>query len=374
MVSDFIDRIYEAGVLSELWPAVLEEVSQRVRGLGTVLLVPNLGRWISSPGLEAMVTEFVSTGLIANNARTNRLLAAPPHAGFLTDFDLFTPEEIATDPMYIDFVRPRGGGWGAATVISAPSGDTLIVHAERPFDAGGFEPADVEMLDSLRPHFARAALLSARLNMERARSAVQALEQVGLPAAVLRRGGRILVANDLFAGLIPGVIQDRQQRLTLTNAAADRIFAETIARLRPSSVASIPIAAEYEQPPAIVHVLPVRGAAHDVFASADAIVILTPVVPHDVPTADVIQGLFDLTPSEANVAGAVGNGKTVAEIAAAFGIGQETVRSHLKAVLGKTGLDRQAALVGLLRGIATPGQAAPHGGRSRRRKVTPTGV
>ena len=108
------------------------------------------------------------------------------------------------------------------------------------------------------------------------------------------------------------------------------------------------------------HVLPVRGAAHDVFATAEAIVILTPVVPRDVPTADVIQGLFDLTPAEAKVAGAIGNGKTVAEIATSFGIAPETVRSHVKAVLGKTGLGRQAALVGLLRGIAVPVRDEPH--------------
>ena len=353
MHQGLVDRIYEAGVLPELWPAVLDDVGRTVRGIGTVLLVPTAGRWIASGGLEAMVSDFVTSGLVADNPRTNRLLAEP-RPGFISDLDIFTREELAAEPIYRDFLKPRGGGWGAATVVSVPSGDVLVIHAERSFDEGPFERPVVDMLDSLRPHFARSALLSARLNLERARSAVVALEQVGLPAAVLGRAGRTIAVNDLMAALMPEVVQDRPSRFALTNAAADRLFAECIAPLDAASISSIPIAADEDHPPTIVHVLPVRGAAHDVFSAADALVILTPVVPRDVPTAAVIQGLFDLTPAEAKVAGAVGNGKTLAEIASTFGISPETVRSHVKAVLSKTGLDRQAALVGLLRGIALP--------------------
>lgn len=353
--SGLVDRVYEAGVLPELWPAVLEEVSRLVRGMGAVLLVPTAGRWIGSPGIEAMVSEFVTSGLIANNARTGRLLSAP-RPGFITDMDLFTSEELATDPMYRDFLIPRGGGWAAATVISVPSGDTLVIHAERPFAGGPIERSLVDILDGLRPHFARAALLSARLQLERARSAVAALELVGLPAAVLGRGGRTIAVNSLLEQLIPEVVQDRPLRLALTNRAADRLFYEATSHLDVNGISSIPIPAEEDRPPAIVHVLPVRGAAHDVFSSAEAIIIVTPVVPRDVPTAEVIQGLFDLTPAEAKVGGAIGNGQTVAQIAVSFGVAPETVRSHLKAILAKTGLDRQAALVGLLRGIALPVQ------------------
>jgi len=55
--------------------------------------------------LEAMVTDFVTSGLVADNQRTNRLLAAP-RPGFITDFDLFTPQELATEPMYRDLPAP----------------------------------------------------------------------------------------------------------------------------------------------------------------------------------------------------------------------------------------------------------------------------
>ena len=104
----------------------------------------------------------------------------------------------------------------------------------------------------------------------------------------------------------------------------------------------------------IVHLVPIRGAAHDVFAQAIAILIVTPVVQAEVPTPELLQGLFDLTPAEARVARGIGEGRTVETIAAAFGISRETVRNQLKAVMAKTGLRRQVELAGLLAGNKLP--------------------
>jgi DNA-binding CsgD family transcriptional regulator len=81
--------------------------------------------------------------------------------------------------------------------------------------------------------------------------------------------------------------------------------------------------------------------------------IVTLVVPKDVPAAEVVQGLFDLTPAEARVARQIGRGRTVDEVATASGLSPGTVRGQVKSILGKTGLHRQAELIGLLRGIPT---------------------
>jgi DNA-binding CsgD family transcriptional regulator len=117
---------------------------------------------------------------------------------------------------------------------------------------------------------------------------------------------------------------------------------------------SIPLAAAEGRPPMIVHVVPVRGVARDIFSRASVVVFVTPVVVSDVPTAEVIQGLFDLTPTEARVARALGRGATVAEIATGNGVAQPTVRNQIREISAKTGVNRQADLVGLLRGVAGP--------------------
>lgn len=72
------------------------------------------------------------------------------------------------------------------------------------------------------------------------------------------------------------------------------------------------------------------------------------------PSADLIAGLFDLTPSEARITRAVAGGLTLEVAAREFGVSGETVRSQLKTAMGKMGVGRQVDLVRLVLGAALP--------------------
>lgn len=350
-IEGFVDRIYEASVVPETWPAVLRDVNQITGALASVLIAVRgeSARWIlSSPAFDEVVRRHYEQG---GNERTRRLLAAN-HAGFVTDFDVFTPAEIEKEPLFRDFLIPRGLGSGVATAIMSPSGDAFIVHAECAHAGGPVSRETVAALDRARPHLARAALLSARLEMERAQAAAQALELLGLPGAVLRHGGRILAANALFVEFDPGVVHDRSSRLTFVDAAADRLFADALLQLTAdfddTGVRSIPIRGDATRPPSIVHLLPVRGAAHDIFSMAASIMVITPVVARDAPSAGLIQGLFDLTPAEARLASLVGSGLAPGDAARKLAISRETARTTLKHVFAKVGVSRQSELAALL--------------------------
>ncbi|WP_332684027.1 helix-turn-helix transcriptional regulator [Bosea sp. (in: a-proteobacteria)] len=360
----FLESLYEAAVVPELWPEVLRRFQNVTRGAGAVLVTVAAGqaRWVSS---SADFDEVVTTHFerFPGNERTRRLIARN-HAGFLRDVDIFTSEEMAAEPVYADFLVPRGLGIGVATSIASPSGEAFILHAERERREGHLEPEMIGRLDAMRPHLARAMLLSARLDFERARGATQALEAMGLPAAVLDRNGRPLSINALLAEMIPEVVQDRPSRLTLTNAAADGLLAPALAAMgrapAGATVRSIPVARQGERPPLIVHLSPIRGAAHDIFARAAAILVVTPVVLSDMPSAAVVQGLFDLTPAEARLAALIAAGSRPRDAAATLGVTEETARTTLKRVMAKTGLHRQSELVGMLRG-ARLGAASDRG-------------
>jgi len=62
---------------------------------------------------------------------------------------------------------------------------------------------------------------------------------------------------------------------------------------------------------------------------------------------DVLAARFDLTPAEARVAIHLVEGGDIASYAKAAGVSLGTVRTHLKAIFAKTGVNRQAALVKL---------------------------
>lgn len=356
-----IDRIYEAGVVPEQWSAVLEDLTKIADGVGALILSRSRFQehFIGTPEAVQVFAGGAAAGWQGErNPRAPRLFGAK-HAGFLTDLDVFTREEMDREPYFTEFLRPLGLGWGTATAIEVPSGDMIAFDVERSFERGPVERAVVERLDQLRPHLARASMLSARLAFERSRAAALALEHVGLPAAVLGRDSRIMAANPSLEAMMPGVVQDRRARVALTEHTADALLGEALARLalpgEAGGVRSFPIAARREQPPLIVHLVPIRLSANDVFSSASAILVLTPVVPAEVPTADVLQGLFDLTAAEARVARGIAARKTVETIAESLGLSRETVRSQLKAVLAKTGAPRQGDLAALLAGARIRG-------------------
>jgi DNA-binding CsgD family transcriptional regulator len=355
----YIDRVYEAAAVSELWRGVLSDFARYADAKDAVLIAAHgdkFNGWVvSSPEFEELV--LAHSVRFPTNIRTQRLMASR-HSGFITDRDVLTEEEIQNEPVFQDFLVPRGYGNGVATTFKVPTGETAILHAERSRDDEPVSRAIVDRLDGLRPHFARAALLSTRLELERARAAAHMLDLLGLPGAVLGRGGRTLASNKLMTDLMPETVQDRPARLTLADPNADALLAKALARLemvdRRDVVGSIPIAAHDRHPAIIVHVIPVRGVAHDVFANAACIVVLTPVVPHEVPNAEVIRGLFDLTPAEARIAEVVGSGLQPREAAVSLGIAEQTARSTLKRVFAKTGVARQAELVALLAGAQVP--------------------
>jgi len=351
-----IDRIYEAAVVPEKWPAVLEELTERTEAsFASMIAVDDVVvRWTGTPAAIRLIDEYKAVEHVSPNIRIPRVIAKR-HPGFLTDFDLLTREEIDNDPFYRDFMRPRGYGWVAGTVIEAPSGETLIFAIERQYRRGPVEKHFVKRLDTLRPHLARAALMSARLRMERARAMTETLGMLGLPAAVLHVSGRLLAANSRFETLIPSRFKDHRARLTLADRGGDALLAEAIAWQgnTPRPVRSIPVARHGEAPPMIVHLIPVRGAARDLFPSALLILLVTPVVAQKVPAAEMLQGLFDLTPAEARVARAIGEGFSAVQAGRALGIARETTRTRLKSVLAKTGLHRQAELANLLAGVTT---------------------
>jgi DNA-binding CsgD family transcriptional regulator len=207
-------------------------------------------------------------------------------------------------------------------------------------------------------------LVAGELGLSWARAAAGAFGLIGLPAAVLSRSHRLLAANDLMEKLIPHVVQDRRSRIGLVDCRADALLAQALVQMQDHGAEqgrSVPVAAAPELPASIVHVIPVRGAENDVFAAASCMLVIAAVARSEIASAGLIQDLFDLTPAEARVARGIAAGKTVHDLAEEAGLATGTVRQQLKSVFSKTGVSRQADLVGLLvgSGLGFPARVLP---------------
>jgi DNA-binding CsgD family transcriptional regulator len=351
------DDIYEAAFLPEMWPRLFDRISERIyAALGSIYIQNADGsfRWIGTEGATRLFSEFQALNPPLEHIRLQKSNELQ-HQGFYTDLD-FNDPSIFEHPTYKDFLHPRNFGWFTETTFNLPTGEKVQIGFERRKDLGPFENAYIEVLNRLRPHLGRAAILSAQLGLERAKGMTDALDAIGIPAAVLRTNGRLSIGNQHFQELIPLVVQDRRDRLFLMDESADALLAETLMRLGSNGPTgrsrSIPVPAQAGRPPLIFHVFPVCGAARDLFSRGLALLIGTPIDRTLVPAAEVLQVLFDLTPAEARVARAVAQGKTVDAIALTNGVSRETVRTQLASVLAKTGMSRQAELVALLAGKA----------------------
>ena len=229
MDPELVDRIYECSVVPELWPDVLEEV-RRIAGCSSGTLFITKGDvqfWTASPDARKPAEKFVKEGWFWRGQIFARLFAAR-HAGFLTELDHFTPDELDREPIYTSFWRPHGVGSAAGMVIPIPTGENVSFILTRWADRGPVDRTSILKLDELRPHLARSVLISARLQLERARIASETLGALGLPALVLNEQGKALACNSL-ADVLGSYVQWRAfDRISLKDKAADRLLQDAL--------------------------------------------------------------------------------------------------------------------------------------------------
>ena len=356
MEDTLVDRIYECAFVPELWPEVLGALSDLAAARAGFLFVSrgDIHHLASSTsaGREALMP-LVTSGWVARSERFVRFMNVR-HAGFVTDFNLYTTEEMQADPFYRDILYPRGLGWAAGTVVRLPTDDVFAISLEREHARGPVEPAALDTLDTFRPHLARAALMSARLQMERARDVSQTLALVGLPALVFDPGGKVLAANSLIEDGAGVVVWKARDRVSLKDAGADALFRqalETIGRDDRAAPRSFAVRASGDGAAVVAHVIPTRRNARDVFLRCAGVLILSPVTLPEAPPVELVQSLFDLTPAEARVARSLTAGQTVEQIATNSGVSLTTVRTQVRGVLEKMGCRRQVDAIALLGGL-----------------------
>jgi DNA-binding CsgD family transcriptional regulator len=349
-----VDMAYEAAIVPEVWPQLLGTLSRSIGVAGGIIFVANRSTvsWLATEPVEALMADFIAGGWDKRNSRGDRVAAGDYHR-FVHDLDIFSPAELERDSCYTDFLRPRGFGWGTGTQITLPSGDLLTFSFERHLADGPMVRSDLILLDQLRPHLARASILAARLQLDRVRTAADTLASLGFPAAALRPDGRVVAVNSLMAEMSRHIRIGAFDRIRLQDKSADKVLERAVANLQSSTTGLLSIPLRPRDADAMVlHLIPIRRRAHDIFANACCLAIVTPVAAPQPPPDALLNELFDLTPAEARVAHFLAQGEDVATIAALLGTRPGTVRDQLKHVLAKTGTHRQSSLVGLLAGIS----------------------
>ncbi|WP_292480142.1 helix-turn-helix transcriptional regulator [Mesorhizobium sp.] len=352
-----VDLIYEAAFAAELWPEVLAAASAISRSAnGAIFVVSDHCpvRAITETHLQPLLDAFTKGDTWLFSESLKRICAAQP-ASFVRVDNFIICEEIERDP-----VRKSATAFGIGphlcTPIPMPGGELVLFVFQRWLKDGSYDQATIGLLNGLRPHLARAGLVAGRLGLERARTAVSILREIGLPAAIMggsgmSGSGRVLTANPLFEDMADVFLPTAHGGMAIADQTANALFQQAIAQNRDNRVVrSIPVAAIKGRPALVVQLLPLRRAAHDIFSGADILVVATAVgTGATVPSPKVLSGLFDLTPAEARLAVELASGHSVQEAAMEIGIAVKSARTYLERIFRKTETSRQSELVALLK-------------------------
>jgi DNA-binding CsgD family transcriptional regulator len=346
--SALVDSIYEAAFFPERWNDVLTNVGLAGGSASGLLMVfdraPPLG-FRATPVIHDIIAAAA-----ADIARPNPRAAFAlknPFRGFVRANDYLPPEILNTDPVHARRLA-IGLDSEASSVTILPTGELVVFSFDRWEREGPHRKQHLATLNAFYPHLARTALIAARLGLERAEAATSALQTIGLPAAALTRSGRVLSANNAFDRLPDLFLPRAFGRLAIADPRAHRLFQQA---LDPASrtIRSIPVAVAEGRRGCVLHVLPLRRNAHDLFSGADTLIAVTTLSAAAASRSPaVLESLFDLTQSEVSFATALLQGLTVSEASRKCGLTGSSGRTYLSRIFAKTGTHRQAELITLL--------------------------
>jgi DNA-binding CsgD family transcriptional regulator len=347
-----VDDLVSAAILADGWQEPLVRFAVAAGARDAVLMRNEARKTVAavvSPEAAGGAADVLA-GRAPPNSRYQRV--GIHYSGFRIDQDDYAVEELARDPYYQEFLRPKGVFWHANTILALGADEYVELSLKRRLEFGPYQPEDRVLLNSVLPELHAVARIA---------KGVLDAEARGMSWLLGRRGGAI-IELDSHGRVMPGqaagegnpacpvrilrhrlVTDDRTAQLAIERAVANAITDP--GRLGVAALTNL------EGRRYLLQVHPVPGRARDVFASATALALL---IERDREPASLrpdlswLRSAYGLTEREAHVAALLAEGLDLDAIAARLGIRSSTARSYLKDALQKTGASRQAELVALV--------------------------
>jgi DNA-binding CsgD family transcriptional regulator/PAS domain-containing protein len=214
------------------------------------------------------------------------------------------------------------------------------------------------------PHLRRALGIAQAIELKRAEAAtfVDALDGVGAGLFLVGADGRLIHVNAAGRAILDAddFLRTIGGRLVARDAHASQHLRDVIATdggAAPDRKGISLMLTDRDGERHVAHVLPLTTGARrraGIAYAATAAVFVRKVAMATPAHPDVIATACSLTPAELRVLLAIVDIGGVPEVAVRLGIAETTVKTHLGRVFEKTGTGRQADLVKLVAGFASP--------------------
>jgi hypothetical protein len=186
--------------------------------------------------------------------------------------------------------------------------------------------------------------------MRQARSTVSALQFMDVPAAVLTRNGRLLACNEAMETRLSQVNVRAGNRVVFTDQEAQRNLGESLERMTAGLFdqlrGPISLPATDENGPAVAYLIPMRGAAQDLFGCESTLLMIRPTSSEN-RLMDLVRTRFAINAGEAQRWARM-IAATSPRLAATLLASAENVQDTLDRALGNTQSRLEARMANFL--------------------------
>jgi DNA-binding CsgD family transcriptional regulator/PAS domain-containing protein len=265
------------------------------------------------------------------------------------------PEDYHRSPIYKQAIAPAGHEFVMVIVLHADQSSALSLTLARPREIGDFGNAEERLATAVGPHL--LSVLRLRHQFAIARSSTLLLDRFDRAVLLVSSKGKIVSGNVRAQRLL-----DRRDGLLNLSDEVRAAFPEDTDRLRQAVQetdraargaslhprATVRLPRPSGRPDLVVRASPVAPSVASSFGAGElATVALFVHDPEEIAAAveDLIAEGLGLSRAEAAVAARIWEGDSVGDAARELMISPNTVKTHLKVVFEKAGVDRQSALV-----------------------------
>jgi DNA-binding NarL/FixJ family response regulator len=361
--------IYDAALDQALWPDVLASLAEFTGGQVAGLIIKDSAKRNVSAHFQAGVDDTYMQ-LYADTYSQLGPIASSPCGDLeqiLTIPDLAPYDEFRRGRFYQEWAGPQGWVDAAMVTLCRTATCCAYLSVARRESAGMVDPEMRRRMGLIVPHMRRAISIYRTIESKEAETETFADIFDGMNAGVIVIDSNCGIVHANTAGkdiLSSGdLLRSIGGRLAAGDANVDQTLRETVASTehQDAEVCAksivLPLSAR-DGERYLAHVLPLtsvaRRRARRYAASAAAAMFVRKAALEAPSPPEVIRSTYNLTPAELRVLFAIVEIGGVPHVAAALGIADTTVKTHLSRLFEKTGAARQADLVKLVAAYSTP--------------------
>lgn len=356
------DAFYSAAIDGQSWYFALEGLAEatgsqtgELIGLGNQAAVPfNIVTNIDPDWAEQFVAH--GGGDPGINPRVGLGSRAPPLT-VLSELDFRLPESYTRNPQhreYESFMDRTDRPYICLSPLERQQDMLIGLAVARSRRDGHITNEQRSTFTALAPHVRAAVRMQIALEGQGANLLMGAMETLSIPVFICDRSGQVQARTPATDQHISGAnrLQLKQDLLYACQPADNTLLQEAIdSAANGASTPGLPVqrtvvlhSKGHAALPLVLDVMSLPSRQYELCFAPRVLVIIRGKQRAEERQAVLLQTVYGLTPAETQVALQLVNGETVVAIADSRSVAVDTVRTQIKSIFGKAGVQRQVEL------------------------------